>query len=198
MLIRLTTGAALASCLAAAATRTRTTPASDSARGASACPRGGSSGGAFSLSARVEGAFALSFDPAGIRLEAAMLLRGQRDWARDAAARAGAWPPDVPRRPGDLAPSLNGATVDTFAVVYDRANDIAWIGGRRVAMEGANVVLLDRADGVGGSPVVVARLRVPSRVPTTGSICAMADPRRGAELAALLTANPTIRAFVDP
>jgi hypothetical protein len=162
------------------------------------CPNGGSSGGSFSMSPRVAGAFVISFDSSGVRLDAAMLLRGQRDWARDATGRTGGWPPRVPRQPGDRPPSLSGATVDTFAVVYDRANNVAWIGGQRVPMDGANVVLLDRADGVGGPPFIVDRLRIGPHFSTNDSMCVMADPHRVADIVALLTLDPVIRAFAEP
>jgi len=197
MFIRVTTGAALITCIVVGARQPAPTAEEHPAPAMARCPSGGSSGGSFTMSPRVAGAFVISFDTAGIRLDAAMLLRGQRGWERDATRRTGAWPPRVPRQPGDRPPSLSGATVDTFAVVYDRANDVAWIGGQRVSMDGANVVLVDRADGVGGPPIVLERRRVGPRVLMTDTMCAMADPRRAAEVTALLTTAPAIRAFVE-
>jgi hypothetical protein len=198
MSIRVTTFVAVVTVVGLGLARPSLKSGSLPASATAQCPNGGSSGGSFSMSPRVAGAFVISFDSSGVRLDAAMLLRGQRDWAGDATGRTGAWPPHVPRQPGDRPPSLSGATVDTFAVVYDRANDVAWIGGQGVPMDGANVVLLDRADGVGGPPIIVERLRIGPHVPMTDSTCVMADPHRVADIATLLTLDPVIHAFAEP
>ena len=46
----------------------------------------------------------------------------------------------------------------SFSVVYDSATNSAEILGSRIALDTASILLLDRVDGVGGSPQLVAAL----------------------------------------
>jgi hypothetical protein len=127
-------------------------------------------GGAPHLSNRVSLAYAMSWDSGGLRLNAAMLLRGQPGWDHGSAARA-SLPDSMPMLPGDHQPELNGGMADTVSALYDRAKDLAWIGGRRIPMHGANVVLVDRADGVGGPPVVTKLIHIDPHLAQVPSPC---------------------------
>ena len=161
---------------------------------------GNSSGGA-TLSDRVTLAYALTNDTSGVRLNAAILARGQPGW--DRRGRPGQLPLTMPAEPGDKPSMLAGTTADTFALMFDRANEIAWVGGRRVRLRGMNVVLLDRADGVGGPPVLLPLVRVDSALAIPGSSCepprsrdaavARMDASRGA-----LFRSPEVREFLKP
>jgi len=173
-------------------------------RAQSPAPRtcSGSEGGGFALSDRVTLAYAVEFDSAGTRLTAAMLARGQPGWDRGAQDR-GPLPQTMPTEPGERTPMLAGASADTFALLYDAANDIAWVGGRRVPLHHANVVLLDRADGVGGPPDLRPPLRVDPAVTLPGSPCQSTGSyedheARNAAIRAALLRSAEVKEFLRP
>ena len=154
----------------------------------------GGSGGGTNLSDRVTAAYSTITERGNIRLELAILARGQPGWDHGSGRASRSWPPVLPVVQGDLRPQLSGATADTFALLFDRANDIAWVGGRRVPLAGNNVVLFDRADGVGGAPEVLPLLRVEPRITVADSVCRMPfDSIRG-----MLLRNAEVRAFLKP
>jgi hypothetical protein len=161
----------------------------------------GGEGGGMALSGRVTLAYALTYDSAGARLDAAILARGQPGWDRGARGR-GPLPHTMPGEPGDRPPMLAGATADTFALLYDRANDVVWVGGRRVPLRGANIVLLDRADEVGGPPVVRPPLRADLTLPVSDQCepprTREAHEARVAAIRAALLRHAEVRAFLAP
>lgn len=158
----------------------------------------GGTGGGSTLNDRVLAGTATSFDSTGTRLDAAMLIRGQPGWYQLGTGRTAPWPPSLPSRPGDKPQQLAGGSVDTFALVFDRANDIAWMGGRRVELHGANVVLLDRADGVGGPPEVVSVLRIDPQIGPPFAGCTRHGAVAYEEIREALLSNAVIRAFIMP
>jgi len=158
----------------------------------------GSSGGGATLSGRMLGAFSISYDSTGTRLEAAMLIRGQPGWYQHGTGRTTPWPPSLPSRAGDKVPQLSGASADTFALVFDRANDIAWMGGQRVDLHGANVVLLDRADGVGGPPEVVSILRIDPQIGPPFAACERQQAEADDRIRDALLSSPVVRAYMMP
>lgn len=158
---------------------------------------GGSAGGSW-FSDRVFGAFATSHDSDGTHLDAAMLVRGEPGWHEHGAGRRASWPPSLPLRADDKQPQLAGASVDTLVLVFDRANDIAWMGGRRVELHGANVVLLDHVDGVSGPPEVVSILRIDPRIGQPFAGCGRPKPNGEDAIRETLMSSPVVRAFMMP
>jgi hypothetical protein len=162
--------------------------------------RGTGGGGGEHLSNRVALAHAMSWGANGLRLDAAMLIRGQPGWDHGSGNRE-PLPDSMPMLPGDRRPELNGGTVDTLSALYDRANDVAWIGGRRIPMHGANVVLFDRADGVGGPPFVSKLIHVDPHLLNVPSPCKehMSHEDHMAHMAALKSAimgNADVQEFI--
>ena len=98
---------------------------------------------------------------------------------------------------------LAGTTADTFALMFDRTNEIAWVGGRLVRLRGMNVVLLDRADGVGGPPVLLPLVQVDSALAISGSLCDLPRSRDAAAaridaIRGALFRSPEVREFLKP
>ncbi len=162
-----------------------------SARGCS-----GALGGSLGVSERVSGAYSVSFDDRGSHLDGAVLLRGEPGWDHGSGRRTEPLPAQVPHEAGEKNPIPGGGSVDTFAVIVDRANAVAWIGGRRVPLNGANVVLFDRADGVGGAPVVVALLSLDVGLLGKAGECLPDSHEVSIHLRDALLGDSEVRAFV--
>ena len=84
-----------------------------------------------------------------------------------------------------------------MAVLYDTANELAWLGSRRIPMRDGNILLIDRVDNVGGPLDIRPLERGDLRIPSTIASCAKPLPMSvDSAIAATLLANAAIRAFV--
>src|SRR6185437_5088380 len=154
----------------------------------------GGTGGSGNVSDRVTAAFSTQFRRDTLYLELIILAKGQPGWDHGTGGKAPSIPFVVPLTPGDRPPQLAGGTADTLALLYDGANDIAWIGGRRIPLHGANVVLFDRADGVGGPPEVRPIIRIDPIISVADSTC---EGFPQAKVLGLLLRHPEIRSFLE-
>lgn len=164
-------------------------------------PCRGSGGGLLILSERASAAFMLEIegDATGVRgrIGGAVIARGQRGWLE--RAQRGRMP-DRPAWPEPQG-SSGGATVGGIWTRIDPQDRIAWIGTERVPLpEDHNVVLLDRADGVSGPPIVMGTLHVEPKFILPGPDCGVRGARharaRDDALKNALLHSPEVRAFV--
>lgn len=93
-------------------------------------------------------------------IELIVVLRGQPRWARPGSGtvRESAGPIFIDER----VPVQHSLTIGSrhFEYIYQPSDRTLSIGDTRYALEGANVVVVDRIDGVGGPPTVVRRLKL--------------------------------------
>ncbi|CAN5876451.1 hypothetical protein BH23GEM5_BH23GEM5_11050 [soil metagenome] len=165
-------------------------------------PCRGSGGGLLHLSARACASFVIEVegDDAGVRgrLAAAIVARGEPGWIGRAQRRP------LPERPLIPEPQglSGGGTLGGIWARVDVSDRVAWIGAERVPLpDGHNVVLLDRADGIGGPSVVVRTLSVEPEFALPGPDCGLPNTRgaraRDAAIKAALFRSPEVRVFVE-
>jgi hypothetical protein len=130
-------------------------------------PSGAGMSAAPVVSPRVLATWHTSRDSLGTRLDLMVLWRGQAKWHDSAVGVSGSdgmCPGTRDRCLGLLHEQYRVGQVE-FEVILDRVRDVAHIVGEVVALDGTNVVLVDRVDGVGGAPLIVAKLRVAADLP---------------------------------
>ncbi len=92
-------------------------------------------------------------------IELVVVLRGQPGWARPGSGtvRESAGPIFIDER----VPVQHSLTIGSkhFEYTYQPSDRTLQIGETRYPLDGANVVVIDRVDGVGGPPTVVCRLK---------------------------------------
>ncbi len=124
---------------------------------ASAQPIKGGSGA--NLSERAQFYAYFSGQPDNAAIELIVILRGQPGWARPGSGtvRESAGPIFIDER----VPVQHSLTIGSkhFAYTYQPSDRALQVGETRYPLEGANVVVIDRVDGVGGPPTVVRRLK---------------------------------------
>jgi len=98
--------------------------------------------------------------PDNASIELLVILRGQPRWMRpgSGSVRESVGPVFVDER----VPLRHTLTIGSkeFEYTYHPGDRTLVIGEARYPLEGANVVVIDRVDGVGGSPTVVRRLQL--------------------------------------
>ncbi|HVE79206.1 MAG TPA: hypothetical protein VNA89_10110 [Gemmatimonadaceae bacterium] len=165
----------------------------------------GGGSGEFMVPPRVVINFAYELPEGGAPTALIVLWRGQPAWFRGAqrgevSTARSSFESGALARPGGPSRVL---THDgewsgiRLAFSYDPATDTALVAGQAVALRGANVVLVDRIDGVGGAPVVVGTASVDAAALRT-----LADPpRRGRgsreALREALERDERVRAFLQ-
>jgi hypothetical protein len=116
-----------------------------------------------------------------------------------AAAPGGFRPVRRPLRPPQLPTPefhLGGATIDTLFMRYDARTRTAWVHTESIPLGRANVILVDRADAVGGAPVVVDTLRAHLLFASDCHGTITRSPAWADTLRARLSLVPEIRAFM--
>ncbi len=165
-------------------------------------PCSGGAGGSLTLNERAGVAYSVSFagDTTGkdsVHLQAIFVARGKAGWKN----RAESTPLARPVRPGSTG-SLSGADLGDLSMSYDRSTNTAWVHDQKVVLDTFNVVLVDRADSVGGPPVVAQRLRLKPVIALPPGICAKRGSGDGLvwqdSIRAILFRSPDVRAFIAP
>ena len=126
-------------------------------------------------------------DARNTRLDLMVLWRGQAEWHRlgiDVRGSEGICPGTADRCRG-LVHGQFGIGELELEVVFDRMTRTGRILGEEVELEDANVVLVDRIDGVGGPPTVVGTLAIPGDLPSLEL-----------DASALVQSDARLRAFV--
>ena len=165
-------------------------------------PCRGGGGGGLILTKRASAVYVLEIegDVTGVRgwIGGAVIARGQRGWwGRAQRGRL----PDRPAWPEPRG-SSGGGTVGGIWTRIDPQDRAAWIGTERVPLpEGHKIVLLDRADGVGGPPTVIRTLSVEPEFALPGPDCGVRNARgaraRDDAIKAALLRSPEVRTFVE-
>lgn len=163
-------------------------------------PCRGRTAGNVRLSQRAGAAYSVSYQAredgqVRARLEAAIIARGQPGWEGLGGSRRRLVPPQLPEATGHLS----GATIDTLFMRFDPQARVAWVHTRKVPLpDGDNVVLVDRADNVGGPITVVNTLQVEPDFgfPTCGGHAAELVQARTDSIRAALLRSPEVRAFI--
>jgi hypothetical protein len=123
-------------------------------RGMSGAPR---------LSPTVFATWYTSRDTADARLDLVVLWRGEPEWHNgdtDVGGSENMCPDSEDRCLGLVHGQFRIGDIE-FELLYDRPTRTARILGEELALGDANVVLVDRIDGVGGFPTIVGVLTVP-------------------------------------
>ena len=165
-------------------------------------PCSGGAGGSMTLNERASAALSVEFtgDTTGndsVHLRAIFVARGTAGWKN----RAESTPLVRPVLP-DGTGSLSGAGLGDLFMGYDGSTNTAWVHDRKVPLDTFNVVLIDRADSVGGPPVVAQRLRLKPVIGLARGVCAKRASSEGLawqdSIRALLYRSPEVRAFIGP
>ena len=182
--------AALAACDTRAASRS-TTPHT-------ACS--GGAGGSLTLNERAAAALSVSFtgDTSGrdsVHLHVVFVARGQPGW-RGRAEATTLVRPVLPESVG----FLSGSGLGDLFMGYDPATKVAWMHDQKVILDTFNIVLVDRADSVGGPPIIARKLRVRPSIGLAPGVCARRAQPEGSpwrdSVRAVLFRSPEIRAVI--
>lgn len=152
----------------------------------------GTLGGGFRLSPRADVKFSTTFEGEAGRVD--VLVVGRVDPDRRGSV--------LPQPSSRSRPPLRGTggTIGGVWYLYDPRTGDLWINQQRVPLNGNNVVLVDRADGLKGEPTVVKMLRVDSafRLEQPAAHHVSHASRAREALRAKLESISEVRAFVDP
>lgn len=143
------------------------------------------------LSSRVFASFAYAQDVNGQRKFKAIVVRGRDGWVHQQTKGQSLADP----LPGRLAENLAGGTIDTLSLRVDMERDVAWIHDRSVPLDGGNVLLVDRIDGVGGPLAILGAERVPFPDAADADCAGTTMQFELDSLRSLLLNNPQVQAF---
>jgi hypothetical protein len=132
------------------------------------------------LTERTVGDFAIQHDS----LVLVILWRGERGWHRRAGGSSASGRTGMNARTGEVDMESRYGDIELVSH-YDARRRRVLIRGREIGIDTANVIVVDRIDGVGGPPRVITmheRLRLPPRPPAGySSVNGLLDLLRGFE-----------------
>lgn len=121
--------------------------------------------------------------------------RGARGWKRQPSGQRALVRPVLPESVG----FLSGGSLGQLYMGHELGTNVAWVHDQKVVLDSFNVVLVDRVDSVGGPPMVVGKLRMPSYVALQPGTCGQRAQPQGLQwmdaVRAALLESPEIRAF---
>ncbi len=118
----------------------------------------GSGGG--TLSPRTHYAAFYQGQPPDASIRLLLVLRGQPGWESAPSSSSGIASASASTGPGVVRYSLSVGIVQ-FECVYDPERHSLTYRGQTYQLADTNAVVIDRIDGVGGSPEIIRRLKLP-------------------------------------